>query len=244
MFSALLIILIQLNSSEIDSLKSLIAHNSDFSLITELNNRYIRSGMFDSANVYLKKYEGRYAFEEQAQMNYLMAENFLFKGDLQSARDQYLRTVARFSNARYANEALDRLHLFESTRKDTVVLKRFIKAIYFYETGEINRAEDSLKVLVNSTVGDYALYSLALVYQLRKDHNQALSALEQLEKDFPANRIHEAKILIAEIYFELGRVKEARKILEGIIVKNPSAPISIKAREILRNLSDTNGKKP
>jgi tetratricopeptide (TPR) repeat protein len=243
MFSALLIILFQLNSSEIDSLKNLIAHNPDFSLITALNNYYIRSGMFDSANVYLKKYEDRYAFEEQAQLNYLMAENFLFKGDLQSARDQYLRTVARFSNARYANEALDKLHLLESTRKDTVVLKRFIKAIYSYETGEINLAEDSLKILVNSTVGDYALYYLAMVYHHRKDHNQALSALEQLKKDFPANRIHEAKILIAEIYFELGKEKDAKKILEEIIVKDPSGPISIKAREILRNKGTPDGEK-
>ncbi|MEO0184497.1 MAG: hypothetical protein ABIL20_01690 [candidate division WOR-3 bacterium] len=234
MFSAFLVIMVQ-QISAIDSLKNLIENNQDFALIIQLNDKYRRLEMFDSANVSMKKYENRYGFEEQAQMHYLMGENLLLKGELVSAREQYLKTAAKFSNARYANEALERLYLFETARKDTVLFKRLIKSIYYYETNELKLAEDSLKILVKTTIGAYALYYLALVYKDRKEFNHSFSALEQLDKDFPANRIHHAKILTAELYYEIGKKKEATKLLEELIIKYPNAPVGIRARELLRN---------
>jgi len=219
-----------------DSLKGLIENNLNVSSVVELNDEYRRLRMFDSANIYLKKYEIQLGYEEQAQVNYLMGDNLLFNGELLSAREQYLKTVAKFSNAKYANEALERLHLLESARKDTVLLKKLVKSIYLYEIKEIKSAEDSLKSLVKTGVGDYALYYLSLVYFLKVDFNQALSALEQLNKDFPAHRIHQAKLLMAEVYIRMGKETEGRKMLEELIIKHPNSPVAVKARELLRYL--------
>ncbi|MEO0190950.1 MAG: hypothetical protein ABIL18_08210, partial [candidate division WOR-3 bacterium] len=142
----------------------MIEINPDYHCILELNNAYRRSWLFDSANNYLKKYEDRFGFEEQAEFNYLIGENLFFKGELLSAREQYLKTAAKYSNAKYANDALERLYLFESARKDTLLLKKLGKVINLYEIGELKPAEDSLRNLIKTVIGDYALYYLALVY--------------------------------------------------------------------------------
>uniref|UniRef100_A0A7V0Z4C7 Tetratricopeptide repeat protein n=1 Tax=candidate division WOR-3 bacterium TaxID=2052148 RepID=A0A7V0Z4C7_UNCW3 len=220
--------------TEIDSLKNLIAIKLEYQYIIELNNAYLKSGLFDSANDCLKKYEERFGFEEQAGINYLLGENLFFKGELLSAREQYLKTVARFSSARYANEALERLYLFESARKDTILLKRLAKSIYLYEINELKPAEDSLKKLIKTGLGDFALFYLSLAYDKKNEFNQALSALEELKKEFPANRIHRAKILVAEVYIKMGKLQEGIKILEELVIKYPNSPIGIRAREILK----------
>ncbi|MEO0095822.1 MAG: tetratricopeptide repeat protein [candidate division WOR-3 bacterium] len=219
-----------------DSLKSLIEINPDYHCILELNNAYRRSWLFDSANNYLKKYEDRFGFEEQAEFNYLIGENLFFKGELLSAREQYLKTAAKYSNAKYANDALERLYLFESARKDTLLLKKLGKVINLYEIGELKPAEDSLRNLIKTVIGDYALYYLALVYYQKNEYNQALSALEQLNKDFPSSCIHQAKLLVAEIDLKIGREKEAIKILEDLVIKYPNFPVGIRARDILKKL--------
>ncbi len=225
------------NNTNIDSLKILFEKNPNIFLMIELNRAYLSLRMFDSANTYLKKYENQFGFEEQAQLNYLMGDNLLFKGNLLSAREQYLKTAARFSSANYANEALERLHLMESARKDTMLLKKLIAGIYLYEIKDIKSAEDSLKNLVKTPIGDYALYFLSLVYAFKGEQNMVLSILEQLQKDFPAHRIHQAKLLLAETYIKIGKKAEGRKILEELVIKHPNSPTAIRAKAILSSSS-------
>ncbi len=223
-------------NTHIDSLKTLLEQSLNFQDLLELNNAYQHLRMFDSANIYLKKYENKFGFEEQAQLIFLIGDNLLFKGELLSAREQYLKAVAKFSSAKYANEALERLYLLESARKDTLVLKRFLHSVYLYEIREIKMAEDSLKALIKTTAGEYALYYLSLIYVSRNELGKALSALEQLNADYPENQIYHAKLLMAEIYQKNGKEKEARKLLEDLIVKHPNSPAAIRARELLKNL--------
>lgn len=220
----------------IDSLKILFEKKTDFQALVELNRVYQNLKMFDSANIYLKKYENQYGSEEQAQLNYLIGDNLLFKGELLPAREQYLKTVARFSSANYANEALERLHLMESARKDTILLKRLARVIFLYEIKDTKSAEDSLKNLIKTVVGDYALYYLALVYASKGEQNMVLSTLEQLEKDFSGHRIHSAKLLMAETYFRLGKKLAGKKMLEELVIKYPNSPSAIRARELLKQL--------
>jgi tetratricopeptide (TPR) repeat protein len=227
-------IIFLLLSVSLDSLKLLIENTKDFNCLLKLNDEYRRLGLFDTANKYLKNYEKLFGFEEEAQLNYLIGENLFFKCALLNAREQYLITVARFSNARYANESLERLHLFESARKDTILLKKLARSIYFYEIKDFKHSEDSLKALIKTSIGDYALYYLSLIYYQNKNFDQALSALEELHRDFPANRIHQAILLKAEIYFSIGRERDGIKILQDIIIKKPNSPIGIRAREILK----------
>ncbi|MCX7994346.1 MAG: tetratricopeptide repeat protein [candidate division WOR-3 bacterium] len=224
--------------TSLDSLQNLLAADFKFKYIIESNSAYLKAGLFDSACSFLKKYESWLGFEEQAQINFLMGDNLFFKTDLFAAREQYLKTVAKYSNAKYANDALERLHLFESARKDTVMLKRLARGIYLYEIKELKLAEDSLKNLIKTDIGDYALYYLALVYNQKDEYNQALSAIEQLQKDFPASRIHQARLLVAEIYLKIGKEKEAVKILEEMVVKHPNTPSGIRSKEILKKLSN------
>lgn len=223
----------------IDSLKHLVEKEFSFNHIIELNRSFIKSRLFDSANTYLSKYAERFDKEAQAHLNYLIGDNLFFKTELVSAREQYLRTAARFSNTRYANNALERLYLFESSRRDTLLLKRFARAIYLFEINDLRLAEDSLKNLIKTTIGDYVLYYLSLLYTQKNEYHQALSALEQLSKDFPASRIYQAKILTAEMNFKIGREKEAVRILEDLVIKYPNLPVGIRARETLSRLKQT-----
>lgn len=225
------------NKTNIDSLKAQFENNPNLLLMIELNRAFLYLRMFDSANTYLKKYENQFGFEEQTQLNYLMGDNLLFKGNLLSAREQYLKTAARFSSAIYANEALERLHLMESARKDTMLLKKLVAGIYLYEIKDIKSAEDSLKNLVKTPIGDYALYYLSLVYALKGEQNMVLSTLEQLQNDFPAHRIHQAKLLLAETYIKIGKKSEGRKILEDLVIKHPNSPTAIRAKVILSSSS-------
>lgn len=225
------------NKTNIDSLKAQFENNPNLLLMIELNRAFLYLRMFDSANTYLKKYENQFGFEEQTQLNYLMGDNLLFKGNLLSAREQYLKTAARFSSAIYANEALERLHLMESARKDTMLLKKLVAGIYLYEIKDIKSAEDSLKNLIKTPIGDYALYYLSLVYALKGEQNMVLSTLEQLQNDFPAHRIHQAKLLLAETYIKIGKKSEGRKILEDLVIKHPNSPTAIRAKVILSSSS-------
>ncbi|MGQ9816728.1 MAG: tetratricopeptide repeat protein [bacterium] len=233
---AIIIFLFAGLNTNIDSLKNMLENSHDFQSMIALHRTYQYLRMLDSANIYMKKYEDQFDFEEQAQLNYLMGDNLFFKGELLSAREQYLKTAAKFSKANYANEALERLHLMESARKDTMLLKRLATGIFLYEIKDIKSAEDSLKNLVKTIVGDYALYYLALVYVSKGEQNLVLATLEQLERDFSGHRIHPAKLLMAETYIRLGKKSAGKKMLEEFIIKYPNTPSAIRARELLKQL--------
>ena len=87
-------------------------------------------------------------------------------------------------------------------------------------------------------IGALAYYDLALLYMRKDDLSQALSSLKELNKSFPSHKIHNAVLLLAEIYLQLNDEKEARGILEDLIVKAPASIYAVQARQMLKQISN------
>jgi len=217
----------------IDSLRALINARPQLNVILELNSLYRITGEFDSSIALLKNYEKKALTDEKPLLFYTLADNYFFVGKILNARDSYVQTVGRFSKSEIANNALEQLYLIEMGRKDTVLLKRLTRFICYFETSQLRMAEDSLKSVFNTKLGDYAYYYSALLYKEKNELSLALSALNELNIKFPDNKIHRATLLTAEIYLDLKNKKEAQKILEELIVKAPETIYAIRARKLL-----------
>ena len=165
-----------------------------------------------------------------------LADDYLYTGDILKARSEYLSLVNRYPDSEFANDALEKLYMIEKARADTLKFKSLGYAIFLLHSGQIDAARDSLKPLVKSKLGDYALYYLALTFIKLDDLPQALTALADLNSLFQEHKIHNAILLQAEVYIDLDKIKEARKILEELIVRAPNSIYAVKARALLENI--------
>lgn len=222
--------------SQIDSLKIIFQEEPKIEILKEISRYYLLKNEFDSAFYFLETSGKNLNREELPQLLFLMGEVHLFAGKILDAREQYLRTVARFSNNEIANDALERLYLIEMTKSDTLLLKRIAKPICLYQVGELKNAEESLKELTGTGIGDFALYYCALIYDRMGDPKLALKTLEELNKNFPGHKIYNSIILRAEIQLKLKNKKEAQRILEELIVKEPNSVYSIRAKRLLEKI--------
>lgn len=220
--------------TKIDSLKASLIQNPQLSTVLELNKYYLSMGKFNKAINLLKEYENHFKSEEKSVLDFNIGDDYFFAGKILEARDEYLKLVGRYPHSEIANDALERLYFIESARKNMILLKKLAHAICFYQTDQLDTAQDSLKTLLKSGVGAYAYYYLALTYEKKEDLSLALSAFEELNNSFPDHKIHNVFLLIAEIHLQLNNEKEAQEILENLIVEKPTSIYAVRAREMLR----------
>ena len=218
---------------KIDSLKAALEQNPDIRTIIQLNKYYLQKGELYNGIKLLKDYEGHFTSEKSI-IIYKIGENYFFAGKIILARQEYLRLVGRFPNAEIANDALMRLFLIEQARKDTVLLKRMANSIYLFEIDQFDAAEDSIKSLLKTKIGDYAYFYLTVLYNKKDDLAQTLSALNELNNSFPDHTIFNAVLLLAEVNLKLGNKEDAQNILEDLIIKEPTSIYAVRAREILK----------
>jgi tetratricopeptide (TPR) repeat protein len=222
-------------SAKIDSLESVVSQYPQLASILELNMCYFLAGKDSLGIELLKKHYDRLDAYANASMSLYLAHDYLYTGDILKARNEYLKLVSRYASSEFANDALERLYMIEKVRIDTVKFKSLGYSIFLYESDQLDAALDSLKTLIKTPLGDYALYYLALTYMKMDDLAQALSALDELNSSFADHKIHNAIILQAEIYIDLDKIKEARTILEELIVRAPNSIYAVKARALLEN---------
>lgn len=221
---------------EIDSLKVIFAKSPSMRTALEINALYREARQFDSANAFLQAFESNSRIEDKPYILYSIADNNLFAGQLNVARTEYMELVAQFANSGIANDALERLYLIETARKDTLLLKRLARHICLYETGQFGPAADSLKSLLDTGTAEYAYLYTALAYLAAKEHELALGALGELNRKYPAHKLHRADLLLARVYIELGSKQEARKVIETLIVREPNSVYLIEAKEMLKEI--------
>jgi tetratricopeptide (TPR) repeat protein len=219
--------------STIDSLKTELAREPQLNTVFALNDMYLRLGDYVSGIALLKVQENNFTLEEIPLILQAIGDDYLFAGEIVLAREEYLALVGRFPHTDIANDALERLYLIEHARKDTVLLKRLAHALCLYETERFDTARDSLRHLLKTGVGPFAYYYMALIYQEQNELALALGALEELNTAFPHHDIHNAILIRAEIYLALGKQEEARKILEELIVREPTSIYAARARQML-----------
>jgi len=220
---------------KIDSLKASLIQNPQLSIITELNTCYFMTGQDSLGIELLKKYYDRLGAHDNAALRLHLADDYLYTGNILGARDEYLKLVSRYPGSIFANDALEKLYMIENARLDTTSFKSLGYSIFLYQSGQLDAAKDRLKDLVKTRLGDYAFYYLALTFIKQDDLAQALSALDNLTTSFPDHKIHNAALLQAEVYLDLNKKKEARTILEELIVREPTSIYAVKAREMLEN---------
>ena len=222
--------------TKIDSLKASIHQNPRLETIIELNKCYFLAERDSLGIALLKEYSNRLGGHADALIALNLGDDYLYTGEILKARNEYLRLVNRYSGSEFANDGLERLYMIERARTDTMRLKILGYSIFLYESEQTEQALDSLKPLIKTRLGDYALYYIALTYIKRDDLGQALSALDDLNSLFPDHKVHNAILVQAEVYIGLGKVKEARTILEQLIVRAPSSIYAVKARTLLESL--------
>ncbi len=231
--SILLLFINLVNASPIDSLLNRLEQNPDVQTVLQLNHYYFKSQHFRKGIALLKKYRRYFSPADQLLLMFAEADDYLFAGDIKSACKQYRGIVMRNPDAEIANDALERLYLIETGRSDTTLFKKLIRTMYLYKIRDYQPAIDSLKFLLNSKFGPYAYYYLALIYKEMNDFVQAYATLQQMDKSCPENRIYDAKILQAELAINLDRKKEAKGILENLILAVPNSIYAMQAREIM-----------
>ena len=222
-------------SNKIDSLKSIVDKNPKLSIITELNMCYFMAGHDSLGIELLRKYYDRLGTHDNAAIRLHLADDYLYTGDILGARDEYLKLVSRYPGSIFANDALEKLYMIENARLDTTTFKSLGYSIFLHQSGQLDAAKDSLKNLVRTRLGDYALYYLALTFIKQENLGQAVSALDNLTTSFPDHKIHNAILLQADIYIDLNKEKEARTILEELIVREPTSIYAVRARKMLAN---------
>lgn len=219
--------------NKIDSLRNLVEKNPELSSIIELNMCYFLTEKESLGIELLKKYYNRLKADDNISIVLHLADDYLYTGQILNARKEYLKLVNRYPGSEYANDALEKLYMIESARRDTLMFKALGYSIFLYNTDQLHTAVESLKNLVKTRLGEYALYYLALTYLKLDDIPQALGALDDLTSSFPDHKIHNAILLKAQMYIDLNRIKEARTILEELIVRAPNSIYAVKARGIL-----------
>jgi len=219
-----------------DSLADLMRRQPGMTHATELNRRYCSEGRFDEAAKMLGAYEERAPVGEKGVINFLIAEDHLFAGKIIDARQYYLMTATRFSSTAVANDALERLYLIEVCRKDTSLMKRLVRTLCYQATSRLGLAEESLKILIPTALGDYALYFTAQNFEAQNNIPLALSALQELAVKFPGHTIHAADLLAARLNVQLKNYKTAGAILESLIVRKPETIYAVQARAMLKEI--------
>jgi FimV-like protein len=219
----------------IDSLNRLIKNEPRSELVLQLNRLFLQAGQPDSGTALLFRFEPVVTAEERPEIAFQLAENLLYRGRFLDARDKYLETVGRYARSSRANDALERLYLLESGRRDTLLLCRLARALSL-RPDDPAQCRDSLKNLLSTPVADQAYYYLGQVLEDLGDPPAALAAYAELEQKFPGHNFHRIPLREAELYIKLGDKKKAREILESLLVRDPASMYAGQAREMLKKI--------
>lgn len=221
---------------KIDSLNLRIKNDPRSDLILQLNGLFLQDGQIDSGIALLTRFEPVVNPGERPAIAFHLAENYLFQGRFLLARDKYLETVARYARSDIANDALEKLYLLETCRKDTVLLYRLVRCLALRSGGEPALCRDSLKNLLATAAADHAYYYLGLVERELGEPAEALAAFSELDRNFPDHTFHRVPLMSAELCVELGDKKKAREILENLLVRDPASIYAGQAREMLKKI--------
>lgn len=220
--------------ARIDSLENSYAQHRQIETLLEITKCYIAIGEYHKSIELLKANERYFGKDsEKARLMFANGSVYLFAGEIVKAHEMYLRLMSSYPKLDIANDAAERLYMIETAQDDTVQLKRLVNLVRLFEIGQDRLAIDTAKELLETSVGAYAYYYLALAYRSMKDLPLALSALVELNKVYPEHRVMEAYFLMSDVYLALDKMKDAREILEYLIVREPNTIYAVRARQKL-----------
>ncbi len=235
----ILIFLVLSIESRIDSVEKAFAENREIQTLLELSKCYITAGDYHKSMELVKKHERHFTKEiDKARLMYESGSVYMFAGEIAKAHDIYLRLIGTYPKSDIANDAAERLYLIEAARDDTVALHRLVNLVRLFETEQHEVAVDTAKKMLKTQVGAYAYYFLALTYNAMGDLPMALGTLVELNREYAQHDIIAALLFQADLYVTLEKTKEARKVLEDLIVREPNTIYALKARQRLKELEE------
>ena len=234
----MILLFILLNTeTRIDSLENLFAQDRQIETLLQLNECYLMTDQYQKSMSLLGQHERYFTNDlDRSRIRFALGNIFMFTGEIAKAHETYLGLMSRYPQLDIANDAADRLYLIETVRADTIQMKRLINVVRLYELDQYQGVVDSARVLLQSSVGAYAYYYLALAYRGKGDLTLTMSALEELSTRYPDHKIYEALFLQASVYLILGELESAEEILEDLIVREPNSIYAYRARQKLEKM--------
>lgn len=115
------------------------------------------------------------------------------------------------------------------------------KGYNLFRAGKMEDARDTfgifLKDFRDHPLADNAQYWIGESYYTERDYERALLAFQKVIDDYPyGNKVPDAMLKVALTLNELGRIKEARKILKRLIKTYPSSEAAMIGKEQLQRL--------
>lgn len=170
--------------------------------------------LFAEAENFLIRYE--FASHELKNKNYEKA--IAYFTDLIKEEPQYWMAHIRLAEAYYCNQNTKKaIDILKSViAKEDNITARCHLMTYYYETGQIEKAQSLLRIISNVwSVDDEHSYQLAICLGKVGEHEQAYKRLEQLQRngfgDFPKFFYH-----LAVASFYTGRVQKAISLWEKL----------------------------
>ena len=223
--------------ARIDSLENVFARSRNIETLLELNECYLMTDQYQKSMTLLGQNERHFRNDlDGSRIRFELGNVFMYAGEIAKAHETYLGLMGRYPQLDIANDAAERLYLIEAVRDDTVQMKRLVNVVRLYELGRYDEAIDSARVLLRSNVGAHAYYYSALAYRSKGDLSFTLSALDELNAQYPDHRIYEALFLQVSAYMIAGELAKAREVLEELIVSVPNTIYAYRARQKLARI--------
>ncbi|MEO0083050.1 MAG: tetratricopeptide repeat protein [candidate division WOR-3 bacterium] len=161
-----------------------------------------------------------------------------------SCKRYIFELATRFAKSPYLNDALQLAFLLFQAQNDTVVLKKFADAQYFYEINKFANVIALLQPLLaeQNIVAEFGYLLLSKVFLTQNQSNQAIATLQEFMMKFPKSLlIPKAHYQLGIIYLEAIRdTTNARNVFENLISSYPESPESYFARAQLSLIGSDN----
>jgi|GEM_PF-2143073 len=217
-------------------------------VIYEMAQCHIKLGSYHKADSLLTIVAGEGKMEDVRQSAlFLLGDLALFKGRYKDARRNYLDIVRKYPGGDFANDAIARISVITELGIDTAGITADNSVLDLYadavEAHVLEKYDDAARMLldekvVDSPIGERALYYAATIYAEADSGTRAIKALKNYIEKYPEGFfIDRAYLMLGDQYvknpetFELG--KEAyNRILETF----QEGPVTELARDRLRRL--------
>ncbi|MFZ1945968.1 MAG: tetratricopeptide repeat protein [bacterium] len=170
---------------------------------------------------------------------YNLGEIKFYQGAFEDATSYYNVTLRQYPDEPRANDAIDRLMLLKAVKGDlgTIWLKDLARAGLLEREGKVDEAAGILKNLAadpgQGSVKVESLKSLSRIYADRGEYDRALRLYKLLADTLVTSYSPGALEAIGDVYMASGRVGDAVRTYEDVIVRFPE---SVSAGEARRKL--------
>jgi len=245
--------LYRLGMVELEDLKEPEAAQADFDRIIKGYSRtrryfpallregdsYLLANQMEKAKEFYQLAQKGSALKEEAEFK--LCQILYFEEKFAEAQRGFLSLAKEAPQGIYANDALERSIFIEDHLGQGGILHQFAQAELLNLQGNYAQAADLYRQVADradSTVGDYALFGLAQALEGANRYEEAIRALQRLQRDYPQSQLADrAQERIASIWLKgLNSPSQAIAALQELLTKYPQSLLADEARTKIRRL--------